>query len=174
VAANDVSFWEHSAYCVTASIILCLQLLYPHKDALDHGDGGHQDKKIPPLLGGADHQKYYDLVSSTRERLASRRGDIIAKRGVRLIDTMLSVGGLPGFSRTPAAAFTPVRPSFSQEVTTSDVRIDLQEIVAQFLAGDVAAQGWDCSPTAEPPADMDLMDVDFDTWFEGIFRAPGS
>lgn len=122
--------------------------------------------------GGVD-AKYYDLVQSTRERLASRQGDIIAQRGVRLIDTMLSVGGLTGSAGAPASM--PVEPTLRQRSASGGL-IDLRTIVAQFLANDAAelglhSEGWDRAPDAESPLNMDMVDGDFDTWFQSIFEA---
>lgn len=130
---------------------------------------GRQDKT--PL--GRTDQNYYDLVSSTRKRLASRRGDIIAKRGIRLIDTMLSVGSLTSLEQTPA--YVRNGQTLGQGMTT-DVTIDLQKIVAHFLAGDAARtglfdEGSGGASASDSPPDIDLVDVDFDTWFESLFRA---
>lgn len=142
---------------------LCLQLLYPE----DESNHGRQDKV--PLVG--NQRKYHDLVNNAREHLASRQGDIIAKRGVRLIDTMLSVGGLTGHDHTPV--FTSMGQN-SRRGSTSGVRMDLQTIVAQFLAGDAVQMGaseetWRPASNAESPLDLDPVGVDFDTWFEGLF-----
>ncbi|CZR59837.1 uncharacterized protein PAC_09731 [Phialocephala subalpina] len=106
------------------------KLLYPE----DESNHGRQDKV--PLVG--NQRKYHDLVNNARERLASRQGDIIAKRGVRLIDKMLSVGGLTGHDHTPA--FMSIKQN-SRRGSTSGVRMDLQTIVAQFLAGDAVQMG---------------------------------
>lgn len=166
IGADHISLWTHSACCVTASIVLCLELLYPQKDL------PNQNGQEKVALAGND-QKYYDLVNSTRKRLASRRGDVIAKRGVKLIDTMLSIGDFRGYEQTLGSMST--GQSLSQG-GASDVHIDLQKIVARFLAADQTRTGtseerWDCATNAELPIDIDLVDVDFDTWFEGIFRA---
>lgn len=165
VAAEHVSLWEHSAYCVTASIILCLELLFPRSAA----DANKNTQ---------NSTNYYDLVGSTRNRLASRQGDVIAARGVRLIDAMLSVGGFPGVYTSPSAALLRDAPGVS---------IDPEDIVARFLGTDAASSGEAWQPTLYPtsltgsdfPLDMDLdldLDVDlagldFDSWFDGLFRA---
>ncbi|KAI7270852.1 hypothetical protein KC343_g1876 [Hortaea werneckii] len=68
------SIWVHSAFCVTATVVLCLNIL-------------HADKQIPPSLRSIEQQ--LDLVMSARARLESQRCDTMARRGVHLIDAML-------------------------------------------------------------------------------------
>ncbi|GME38743.1 hypothetical protein GTA08_BOTSDO10511 [Neofusicoccum parvum] len=93
VLEDDVSIWTHSAFCVTAIIVLCLEMLYcrhaAHEtdepqiptDASDHRTGSDT---------GAKERLYEELVRSARERLAARQDDVLAERGVRLADLILS------------------------------------------------------------------------------------
>ncbi|RFU29523.1 hypothetical protein B7463_g6816, partial [Scytalidium lignicola] len=168
VAADHISLWTHTAYCVTASIVLCLQLLYPQNDLPDQNGG----EKV--TLAQIE-QKYCDLVSTTRKHLANRRGDVIATRGVRLIDTILSVGGFGSLGRISEGVS--IGQSSSQD-GAPNVHIDLREVVAQFLTEDqtkfdLSVERWDYTTNVELPLDMDVVDVDFDTWFEGVFGEQG-
>lgn len=72
------SIWVHSAFCVTATVVLCLNIL-------------HADKQIPPSLRSIEQQ--LDLVMSARARLERQRCDVMARRGVHLIDAMLEERG---------------------------------------------------------------------------------
>ncbi|PCG94503.1 Hypothetical protein PENO1_078030 [Penicillium occitanis (nom. inval.)] len=160
IASNHIALWEHSTYCVTASIILCLEVLYPRSGIQSHGPA----------------QNYHDLVKSARELLAGRRGDIIANRGARLIDTMLSVGGIPGSASGSGLAFVS-GPQQSRCSTTSQVRLDLQDIVSQFLQGDMLRmdlleEEWSDSLATDLRLDIGPLGQDFGTWFEGLF-GPG-
>lgn len=68
---DDISIWTHSAFCITAVMVLGLELLYPRKDRASK----------------AEH--YRELLIQAKERLDKREGDVMADRGVRLIDTIL-------------------------------------------------------------------------------------
>jgi hypothetical protein len=65
-----VPIWCHSAFCVTAVVVLCLNML--------HGGLSRQS---------CEHQT--SLVAQARVRLSAHTNDTMAKRGVHLIDAML-------------------------------------------------------------------------------------
>lgn len=115
----------------------------------------------------------YDLVNFARERLAIRRGDFIAKRGVLLIDALLSAGGLS--HQNQFSTFVPPSRDIGQELT-ADVHVILQKVMAQFSTGDeelmgVSNEALEWTSNQASPLDMDFSDVDFDTWFDGVFGA---
>lgn len=65
--------WSHSAFCVTAIVVLCLNLFYC--------------RDTQPATMSA-HQR--SLVTDARYRLDAQRIDSMARRGVLLIDIMLA------------------------------------------------------------------------------------
>ncbi|KAI7335288.1 hypothetical protein KC315_g3325 [Hortaea werneckii] len=81
------SIWVHSAFCVTAMVVLCLNIL-------------HADKQIPPSLCSVEQQ--VELVMSARTRLENQRCDVMARRGVHLIDAMLEERDRLRFQSTPS------------------------------------------------------------------------
>ncbi|KAI7505082.1 hypothetical protein KC367_g781 [Hortaea werneckii] len=81
------SIWVHSAFCVTATVVLCLNIL-------------HANKQIPPSLRSIEQQ--LDLVMSARARLESQSCDVMARRGVHIIDAMLEERDRLRFVSTPS------------------------------------------------------------------------
>lgn len=72
VNASDtrIPVWSHSAFCVTAVIVLCLNILH----------GGISEET---------HQHHRHLVTKARTRLMAQKNDTMAKRGVYLTNIML-------------------------------------------------------------------------------------
>jgi hypothetical protein len=134
---DSISIWTHSAFCVTAAIVICLELLYRHTNT----------------YGDARTSHYRELISGARERLARRRGDVMADRGVKLIDTMLheedNASRLPGHRPT----------------------INFRKVVAEFLALDnpmsVLGIGTVAGTAQAEPGFP--MNEDFNAWFSEIF-----
>ncbi|KAI6797360.1 hypothetical protein KC363_g6662 [Hortaea werneckii] len=79
------SIWVHSAFCVTATVVLCFNIL-------------HADRQIPPSLRSIEQQ--LELVMSARARLESQRCDVMARRGVHIINAMLEEGDRLRFQST--------------------------------------------------------------------------
>ncbi len=72
VSEQAVSIWTHSAFCVTAAVVLGLELFHrtDHTDDLAHS--------------------YRQMLLRAADRLRRRHADAIAERGALLIDTMLA------------------------------------------------------------------------------------
>lgn len=68
-----ITLWTHSAFYVTAAMVLGLELLFRE----DHADD--------------EARRLRSSLSRTAQRLKSRRCDLIAERGVALIDTVLTI-----------------------------------------------------------------------------------
>lgn len=88
---------------------------------------------------------------------------------------MLSVGGIPGF--TSGSALVPARQQLRDRIT-SGARIDLQDIVSEFLQGDMLRMDsvedeWSGSLATDLHLDVGPFGQDFDTWFEGLFGSEG-
>ena len=72
IAEQSVSIWTHSAFCITAAVVLGLELFH----RTDHTDDtAHTHRQ---------------MMTRAADRLRVRRCDAIAKRGALLIDTMLA------------------------------------------------------------------------------------
>lgn len=65
--------WVHSAFCVAAIVVICLDLLYCHNS-----------------LAPERKDNYVQLIRSARQRLALSKNDTMARRGVYLVDAMLN------------------------------------------------------------------------------------
>jgi hypothetical protein len=64
--------WVHSAFCVTAVVVICLNLLYCRASMT------------------AERREHYEkLIRGAKARLSLTRNDTMARRGVFLIDAML-------------------------------------------------------------------------------------
>ncbi|KAM0433396.1 hypothetical protein ACHAPT_004274 [Fusarium lateritium] len=68
-----VPIWTHSAFCVTAAMVIGLELLFCDS---------HMDDKARHLRA---------VMTTTAQRLRKRKSDMMAERGAALIDTVLRV-----------------------------------------------------------------------------------
>lgn len=68
--ADDLSIWTHSAFCITAAVILCFEVSY----------------RLSTESG--DVEALREAIQGARNRLVSRRNDVLASRGVTLIDVI--------------------------------------------------------------------------------------
>jgi len=71
LACDDILVWTHSAFTITASVTLGLELIYGDRSTESVAD------------------EYRSMIREARDQLAERQGDAPAQRGVRLIDTIL-------------------------------------------------------------------------------------
>lgn len=67
---DDLSIWTHTAFCITAAVILCFEVL-------------HRGSVESPEV--ASHR---DAIQAARDRLIARKDDVLASRGVTLIDVL--------------------------------------------------------------------------------------
>jgi hypothetical protein len=139
--SDSVSIWTHSAFCVTAAMVLGLELLYPQKDGADKVD------------------RYLELVIAAKERLESRQGDVMADRGVRLIDTILQEAkqGQLGDDRGDCQP-----------------NVDFHKVLARFLSLDdpLSTIPEVPDPNQFSAADLELpfpINDDFDIWLSQVF-----
>lgn len=65
--------WAHSAFCVAAIVVICLELLYCHAS-------------MTPVR----RNHYLALIRAARARLSVSNHDTMARRGVYLVDAMLN------------------------------------------------------------------------------------
>jgi hypothetical protein len=66
--------WVHSAFAVTAVVVLCLNMIYADGDVVQ---------------SNCDVETQRHLVQKTRDRLTRQKVDSLARRGVYLIDVLL-------------------------------------------------------------------------------------
>lgn len=118
---NSISLWTHSAFCVTAAMVIGLELFF-HEN--------HIDEEARDLRA---------CLSQTAQHLKSRNCDIIAERGAALIDTLLSI--------EEELVLKVMRLSLGESAvkkTQIDVvneLIENNEIVAKFLSFQPARKG---------------------------------
>jgi hypothetical protein len=67
------SLWIHSAFCVAAIVVICLELLYCHN-----------------TMAPERTEHYVQLIRNARQRLSLSKNDTMAHRGVHLVDAMLN------------------------------------------------------------------------------------
>lgn len=65
--------WIHSAFCVAAIVVICLELLYCHS-----------------AMSPERKDSYVQLIRSARQRLNHSKNDTMAHKGVHLVDAMLN------------------------------------------------------------------------------------
>jgi hypothetical protein len=156
ISENAVSIWTHSAFCVTAALVLGLELMH----RTDHTDD--------------IARSYRQMMTRAAERLRNRRLDAIANRGSLLIDTVLAaeedlVVRLMRASRAGGSVE-------SQQREVINEMIQSHEIMAKFLAStplDIGPSPVDqASPLnhALPSSGLD-QSPDFDAWFNEVFVA---
>lgn len=71
---NCLPLWVHSAFAVTAVVVLCLNMVYA-------------DGNVVQSSSNLEAQRH--LIHRARERLARQKVDSLARRGVYLIDVLL-------------------------------------------------------------------------------------
>ncbi|KAK7224732.1 hypothetical protein V2G26_012735 [Clonostachys chloroleuca] len=164
----SVSIWTHSAFCVTAAMVVGLELLYR---------SNHTD---------AEAQNLRQAMLKTSARLRSRNCDVIAERGAVLIDTILATEEelVVKIMRTEFSTST-IR-ELQQDVI--DGMIKSHQLMARFLvlSSDDYSFGEPSSANFHndgPDGSLDqggghecynLSEVDVDSWFSDIFYADGN
>jgi hypothetical protein len=137
---DDASIWTHTAFCITASVILCFA--------------------VNAAAGDDDTGVHKTAIINARTRLALRQGDVLAQRGVALIDAI--------FMQASGSKYN------------SGEAINFNEIISNFSTLSRLAPLHDFIPVDDEVVDMDnvqfdldQMETDFDTWFSGIFNDLG-
>lgn len=143
VVADDLSIWTHTAFCITAAVILCFEI--------------YQGLEAHPSLT----EGHRETVLATRSRLVTRTSDLLAQRGVVLIDSLLdqrqhnpSAAGasMVDFDYIAAALY----PSSSGQAQKQGMAGDETTIANGSQLGDFTA-------------DQGYIDAGFDSWFNEMF-----
>lgn len=152
---NDLSIWTHTAFAITAAIILCFE--------------------VNALLDAADSESvpmYRAAILSARDRLSSRDGDVLAYRGVALIDAIFITErpGLedPCVQRPTSIDFNRIFATFSTLSASSTIPF------ADHLTPEQISSGTPQTIEHAEGGDFQLsggqQDIDFDLWFNEIFN----
>lgn len=152
VREEDISIWTHTAFAITAAVIMCFELISTAESHVDIA------------------QTYSDAIYAARTRLSARNHDVLAQRGVALIDAIFTADPFMSSSDQPGrmidfpqilakfSTFTKSKSGSDAPETLfsgfSDVEFD--DVIGAHL--DQMQPAWD---TAE--------DIDFDAWFSGTF-----
>ena len=83
---DDVSIWTHTAFCVTAAIVLCLEILYRHRE---QNENSVSDPDLRHINDPTSSHRA--LINRAKERLALREGDVLAERAAGMIESCLSM-----------------------------------------------------------------------------------
>jgi hypothetical protein len=154
VREEDVSIWTHTAFAITAAVIMCFEVNATAEDQVNIA------------------QSYRDAIHAARTRLAARNNDVLAQRGVALIDAIFTAEISMGTSgqRRKVMDFGQILAKFSSftrlhlgpDTPESSVGrfsdMDTQDVIGAHF--EQMQPAWD---TAE--------DIDFDAWFNGTFHS---
>lgn len=184
VLEDDVSIWTHSAFCVTAIIVLCLEMLY-WRHAADETDGPKTQADTSSLSAepdaAAQERLYKKPVRSAKDRLAARQDDVLSERGVRVADIILSEA-----ETSPTVDVTTGQAGRQGAGAGQPNAINFGRIMARYVQQENMARGssaaapepghfaFGCSPGAEElagilPDAFDTSVQSFDVWFNEIF-----
>lgn len=163
--SGEVSLWTHTAFCITAALILCFEIICDRGE--DHTGDLHSQRAI-----------YSNAIDHARRYLTGRTGDVLAQRGVLLINAIFS--GVPGAvagvdgggsEKTPATiSFAEIVSRFTLDWAISGLSTEIQQNsagspVEPVLRGSTAVHSRDFSEGFAPDFE------DFDAWFQHIFSA---
>ncbi|KAJ5683120.1 hypothetical protein N7462_006285 [Penicillium macrosclerotiorum] len=154
VKEEDLSIWTHTAFAITAAVILCFEV---NATVEDPNDG-----KV---------EMYRDAVVTARERLASRNQDVLAQRGVALIDAILIAEGSGlGAREKRRGATIDFNRIFANFSTLSRVILNPEDELALGRFTGNSPDDFASVDTNEMQLSWDQEEIDFDIWFNGIFN----
>ncbi|KAJ5763264.1 hypothetical protein N7533_001945 [Penicillium manginii] len=159
VEEDDLSIWTHSAFAITAAVILCFEVNSIAEDA-----------------DNAKKELYRDAVLSARDRLAQRHSDVLAQRGVALVDAIfISEGSESSFGTIELKPGMPIdfNRIFANFSTLSKMNpnADVDDMSITKLLGNTpegsGSAGFDADEMALA---WNQEEIDFDAWFNGVFN----
>ncbi|ETS77214.1 hypothetical protein PFICI_11088 [Pestalotiopsis fici W106-1] len=143
VVADDLSIWTHTAFCITAAVILCFEIYH----------GSETDPT------SADIHRVN--VLATRSRLVTRTSDLLAQRGVVLIDSLLEQ------RQNNAIAAGASMVDFDYIAAALYPMNDGQAQKHGITANEATAA--DAGQSGDFLADHGYIDAGFDSWFNEMF-----
>ncbi|KAJ5273595.1 hypothetical protein N7478_008720 [Penicillium angulare] len=155
VEEDDLSIWTHTAFAITAAVILCFEVNTVMETT---------DRRSVPM--------YRMAVVAARDRLASRTGDILAQRGVTLIDAISiaeqSSSNVPEPNRLSSIDFNRVFANFS--TLSKATLIPLADEMTPGKISSGTPENFDPLDLGEMQSAWNQEEIDFDLWFNGIFN----
>ncbi|KAH0848269.1 hypothetical protein FOPE_02225 [Fonsecaea pedrosoi] len=174
--SGELCLWTHTAFCITATVILCFEIVM--------GQATHSEDR---------HEMFKGLVRTATSRLEGRKHDILARRGIFLVDAILAEvddgDGDGNEATTETEVSEKVRDPYPKTKTKT---IDFHDIVKRFSAdwaflgaADLATpfvyeggQVYEHEPQGGPDAAATAVDAhnlsvsaneDFEAWFSDVF-----
>lgn len=152
---GDLSLWTHTAFCITAAVVLCFEINIARAQ-----------------ISEETFKTHHETIQAARLRLMTRKQDTLAQRGVFLINTILPEveGGTPVPNQAQESAlsnavnFKEVAARFSTEWTLLGVEFDSDTLNSGAGAFPLATehQREQYVPGYESA-------VDFEAWFNDVF-----
>lgn len=154
-SADDLSIWTHTAFCITAPVIICFEISYCAN------------------LGDRNVDIYREAVQAARDRLAARKEDLLAARGVTLIDAialeqsdfdvqphsqgLISARKIINLPRVVENFFMADKPDSTRDILdrmADTLPFEFEESIEQSLGGEMTLPVF----------------YDFDEWFNSAFN----
>jgi hypothetical protein len=154
VREEDVSIWTHTAFAITAAVIMCFEVNATAENQVSIA------------------QNYTDAIHAARSRLAARNNDVLAQRGVALIDAIFTAESPMGASghHNKMIDFGQIMAKFSS-FTRLNLGPDTPEAsVGRFSDMDTEDVIGAHFEQMQPAWDT-AEDIDFDAWFNGTFHS---
>ncbi|KAJ5778518.1 hypothetical protein N7520_001764 [Penicillium odoratum] len=154
VEDDDLSIWTHTAFAITAAVILCFEVNTVMETS---------DRRSVPM--------YRTAVLAARDRLASRNGDVLAQRGVALINAIFIAeqsGSNPEMKRLTSIDFNRVFTNFSTLSKATAIPSPDEMTPGKFSTG--TPETIDAPDVSELQLPWNQEEIDFDLWFNGIFN----
>ncbi|KAJ5708093.1 hypothetical protein N7488_007894 [Penicillium malachiteum] len=152
---DDLSIWTHTAFAITAAVILCFEVNTVMETS---------DKRLVPM--------YRTAVLGARDRLASRDGDVLAQRGVALINAIFiaeqSGSNVSEMNRRTSIDFNRVFTNFSTLSKASMIPFADELTPSRISSG--TPETIDTVDVGEMQLPWNQEEIDFDLWFNGIFN----
>lgn len=160
VEAKDLSIWTHTAFCITAAVILCFEIRT--STGTNVSEGAEEKVKM-----------HKEAVEAAREHLVRRKIDVLAQRGVTLIDLLLHSRG----SDDPSTFGTHVMAEFNNVTSNMfSVPHGAEQGTHQFASVGLPAfphednlNGMDTMDYSNMDFEFDYTGNEFEKWFNGIF-----
>ena len=155
VEDDDLSIWTHTAFAITAAVILCFEVNTVMETP---------DRRSVPM--------YRTAVLAARDRLSSRNGDVLAQRGVALINAIFiaeqSGSSAPQMNRLKPIDFNRVFTNFSTLSKASAIPSPDEMTPGKLSTG--TPETIDAPDVGEMQVAWNQEEIDFDLWFNGIFN----
>ncbi|CAK7216115.1 hypothetical protein SEUCBS140593_002761 [Sporothrix eucalyptigena] len=126
--AGDMSLWTHTAFCITAALLLSFEVLCSRSTGDEPSPG--KPRTVEEAAQLEQQATYRSAIQYAREYLSSRMHDVLAQRGVLLIDSLFP-GGPTNEAVTPST--TTATGSGQGGNGSSSIRFD--DVVSAFTAG---------------------------------------